>query len=131
VFRWIYDSEPKPLCNVPEAFFRAYVVILSPFQDRETRASPWRISVFMGHKMEIICMQVMVGQEVEQVRFNTDSGTCGINNRASTSMSLYKADFMGPLVEEKWIIHGFENAKVYTIYQGTLLLTIQGDDYTG
>jgi hypothetical protein len=43
-------------------------------------------------------------------------------------MSPYKADFTGPLVEEKRVIRGFEGSKVYTIYKGTLLLSIQDDD---
>jgi hypothetical protein len=64
---------------------------------------------------------------VEQARFDTDSGTCGIDNRASASMSPYKADFTGPLVEEKRVICGFEGSKVYTIYKETLLLTIEDD----
>jgi hypothetical protein len=43
-------------------------------------------------------------------------------------MSPYKADFTGPLIEEKRVIRGFEGSKVYTICKGTLLLSIQDDD---
>jgi hypothetical protein len=54
--------------------------------------------------------------------------TCGIDNRASASMLPYKADFTGPLVEEKRVIHGFESSKVYTIYKRTLFLTNEDDE---
>jgi hypothetical protein len=74
-----------------------------------------------------MCMQTKFDPQVEPARFDTHSGTCGINNRASASMSLYEADFTGPLVEEKRVIRGFEGLKVYTIYKGTLLLTIQDE----
>jgi hypothetical protein len=78
-------------------------------------------------KGELMCMQTKLGIHVEQARLNTDSGTCGIENWASASMSPYKADFTGPLVEEKRVIRGFEGSKVYTVYKGTLLLTIEDD----
>jgi hypothetical protein len=73
-------------------------------------------------------MQSKLAPQVERARFDTESGTCGIDNQASASMSPYKADFTGPLIEEIRVIHGFEGSKVYTIYKGTLLLTIQDDD---
>ena len=79
-------------------------------------------------KGELICMQSKIGAQAEKARFDTDSGTCGIDNRASASTSPYKADFTGPLIEEKRVIRGFEGSKVYTIYKGTLLLSIQDDD---
>ena len=73
-------------------------------------------------------MAVKSGEDVEVARFDTDSGTCGIDNRASASMSPHKADFKGALVEEKRVIRGFEGAKVYTIYKGTLVIPIEDDE---
>jgi hypothetical protein len=57
-----------------------------------------------------------------------NTGMHAIKNRASASMSPYKADFTSPLIDEKRVIHGFKGSNVYTIYKGTLLLTIQDDD---
>ena len=68
------------------------------------------------------------GDAGQKATFDTDSGTCGIDNRASASMSPHKSDFQGELFEEKRIIRGFEGAKVYTIYKGTLLLPIEDDE---
>ena len=68
------------------------------------------------------------GDTGQKATFDTDSGTCGIDNRASASMSPHKSDFQGELFEEKRVIRGFEGAKVYTIYKGTLLLPIEDDE---
>jgi hypothetical protein len=113
--------------------FGGYADIAPPFQVTDSDAlledpiygeSPY----LWDTKGELICMQSKIGPQAEKARFDTDSGTCGIDNRASASMSPYKADFTGPLIEEKRVICGFEGSKVYTIYKGTLLLTIQDDD---
>jgi hypothetical protein len=79
-------------------------------------------------KGELMCMQTKLGPQLERARFDTDLGTCGIDNRVSASMSPYKADFTGSLTEEKRVTCGFEGLKVYTIYKGTLLLTIEDDE---
>jgi hypothetical protein len=54
-----------------------------------------------------MCMPVKMGEVLEQARFGTDLGTCGIDNRASASVSPFEMDFTGPLTEEKRIIQGF------------------------
>jgi hypothetical protein len=78
-------------------------------------------------KGELMCMQAKVEPQAKLARFDTNSGTCGIYNRASASMPPYKADFVGPLIE-KQVIRDFEGSKVCTIYKGTLLLTIEDDE---
>ena len=132
VSRWVYQHEPKPPCDVPSPFFGVPTGVPPPSQDGGTCAvledpihgeSPY----LWDEKGELMCMPVQIDQAPVHARFDTDSGTCGIDNRASASMSPYKADFTGPLIEEKRVIRGFEGAKVYTIYKGTLLLTIQDD----
>ena len=133
VSEWIYQCEPVPPSDVSEAFFGGRVDIAPPFQDTDSGAllgdpiygeSPY----LWDAKGELICMQSKIGPQAEKARFDTDSGTCGIDNRALANMSPYKADFTGPLIEEKRVIWGFEGSKVYTIYKGILLLTIQDDE---
>jgi hypothetical protein len=133
VSRWIYDSEPRPPCDVPEAFFGGYADIASPTQDTDSNAlleDPiYGKSLYLWDaKGELICMQSKLDPQVERARFDTDSGTCGIDNQTSASMPPYKADFAGPQIEEKRVIHGFEGSKVYTIYKGTLLRMIKDDE---
>jgi hypothetical protein len=98
VSRWIYGNEPRPPCDVPEAFLGGYVDIASPTQDTYGKAlledpiygeSPY----LWDARGELICVQSKIGPQTEKARFDTDSGTCGINNQASASMSPYKADF--------------------------------------
>jgi hypothetical protein len=73
-------------------------------------------------------MAVKSGENVEVAHFDTDSDTCGIDNWASASMSPHKADFKGERIKEKRVIRGFEGAKVYTIYNGTLFIPIEDDE---
>jgi len=131
--KWSYRAEPTPPCDVPKAFFGGTATIPPPNQDIEFcplledpvhRETPY----IWDEKDELICMTAKNGENNPKARFDTDSGTCGIDNRASASMSPHKADFQGPLSEEKRTIRGFEGAKVYTIYKGTLLLPIEDDD---
>jgi hypothetical protein len=127
--RWIYQDSPCPSSDASAVFFGGIGRTPPPTQERDFCPiledpiygdSPY----IWDEEGGLICMAVRSGEDVELTRFDTDSSTCGIDNRASASMSPHKADFKGELVKEKRVIRGFEEAKVYTIYKGTLVVPI-------
>ena len=55
-----------------------------------------------------------------QVRFDTDSAPCGIDNRCSACISHVLDDFEGPLVDCNRVIKGFGGTRHFNIQMGTL-----------
>jgi hypothetical protein len=132
VSSWIYQDGPCTPSDASAVFFRGIGCTLPPTQ--ESNFCPILEDPMYGESPCIwdeegglICMAVKSGEDVEVARFDTDLGTCGIDNRASASMSPHKADFKEALMEEKRVIWGFEGEKVYTIYKGTLVIPIEDD----
>jgi hypothetical protein len=83
--RWVYGNEPRPPCDVPEAFCGGYADIVPPIQDTYGNAlledSIYGESPYLWDaRGEVICMQSKIGPQTEKARFDTDSGTCGIDN---------------------------------------------------
>ena len=63
------------------------------------------------------------GDEVHEnnLRFDTDSGRVGIDNRASACISHDISDFVGPLKKVHRAIKGFGGEKTWDIYTGTIV----------
>jgi hypothetical protein len=77
VSRWVYGSDPRPPCDVPEAFFRGYADIAPPIQDTDPSSlledpiygeSPY----LWDAKGELMCMETKLDTHVERARFDTD-----------------------------------------------------------
>ena len=54
------------------------------------------------------------------IRFDTDSGPLGVDNRCSGCISSFVEDFEGPLYESGRIIKGFGGSRTHGVMTGTL-----------
>jgi len=86
----------------------------------------WRIRETTLHAVETLVAESstnIYGEQIREnrVRFDTDSGRVGIDNRASACISDKIGDFVGKLTKVNRAIKGFGGARVMNVYKGTIL----------
>jgi len=70
--------------------------------------------------LPVVAMSAETSHNPRHVRFDTDSGAIGIDNRCTACISHVAEDFEGPLVDSGRTIRGFGGSRTTNIKTGTL-----------